>query len=316
MASDPFPDRAPYYSVRALERRLDIPRDELLAAASSAGGSYRPFKQLKQLRPFPKFVPVFRKARDIDNPIDQLKWIQRRIYHRILKPLVLPSYLCGGVKGKTIIDDVMMHLSARTLVTIDIKAFFPSITNVQVFRVWHDLLKFSHQISGILTQLTTFKRHLPQGAPTSSLLANLVVHNIDAPIREACERSEINYSTWIDDLAFSGEYPQQIIPTVVRALSSAGLGISHKKLRVMGPGESKVLLGTVLNRFPNVRREYLSQTRSGIHKLRTDCVSTADFQKYLCSLEGKIRHITRVAPRKGEKLSLELQGALAVSRPH
>jgi len=223
---------------------------------------------------------------------------------------MLPSYLCGGVKGRSIADSVAMHLEARTLVTIDIKAFFPKIDNLQVFRVWHDLLKFSPKISGMLTRLTTFERHLPQGAPTSTLLANLVLHNIDEPVREACGRSAINYSTWIDDLAFSGNNPQHIIPTVTKALSLAGLGVSHKKLRIMGPGDRKVLLGIVLNRSPNVRREYLSDVRSGIHKLRTNCVRSSGSQRYVASLEGKIHHIANVAPLKSTRLAVDLQNAL------
>lgn len=313
MASDPFPDRRPCYSLRALEHCLDISRDELRTLAHSAGAGYIPFKQLKELKPFPKFMP-FRKTRDIDNPVGRLKWIQRRIHRRILRPLLLPSYLCGGVKGKSVLDSVRLHLSARTLVTIDIKAFFPKIDNRQVFRVWRNLLKFSPEIAGILTRLTTFERHLPQGAPTSTLLANLVLHNIDDPIREDCQRSTISYSTWIDDLAFSGDDPQQVIPTVVKALSSVGLGISHRKLRIMGPGERKILMGIVLNDLPNVRREYLSDVRSGIRKLRTGCVLPDELPGYLSSLKGKIRHIATMAPHKSQRLSEDFFGATEIAQ--
>jgi len=84
----------------------------------------------------------------------------------------------------------------------------------------------------------------------------------------------------------------------------------------MGPGDRKVLIGTVLNRFPNVRREYLSQVRSGICKLRTGCVAEAELRAYICSLEGKIRYIAALAPHKSQKLSAELQKAVALAVPH
>src|SRR6185437_3745642 len=197
-----------------------------------------------------------RKLRKIDSPSDNLKRVQTQIYRRILRPLVLPAYLNGGIAGRSIIDNVMMHVGARSLVTVDIKAFFPSIDNREVFRVWREMLGFSDRISSILTKLTTFERRLPQGAPTSALLANLVLHRLDGPIRAHCEKSAITYSTWIDDLAFSGDRPQQIIQTVTQTLSAAGFGISHRKLRIMGPGDRKLLVGIVLNRFPNIRREY------------------------------------------------------------
>lgn len=314
MVNDPSPDSSHAYSIRALEVRLGIPRAELRSAAGLAGAAYKPFNQLKKSRPFQKFAAA-PKLRKIDNPIANLKWIQKRIYRRVLRPLVLPTYLCGGIRGKTIIDNVMMHVGARTLVTVDIKDFFPSIDNRRVFQVWREMLGFSERISSILTKLTTLERHLPQGAPTSALLANLVLHNIDAPIRSQCAESAITYSTWIDDLAFSGDSPQQIIQTVTRTLSSVGFGISHRKLRIMGPGDRKLLVGIVLNRFPNIRREYLSQVRSGIHKLRAGLVSKHEMRAYVDSLEGKICHIGTLAPVKGQRLLADLVSARKACAP-
>lgn len=311
MPNDPFPDNGPAYSIRALEVRLGIPRAELRSVAGLAGAAYNPFNQLKKSRPFQKLMTA-RKLRRIDNPADNLKRIQTRIYRRILRPLALPTYLRGGIRGNTIIDNVRMHAGARTLVTLDIKEFFPSINNRQVFRVWREMLGFSARISSILTKLTTFERRLPQGAPTSALLANLVLHSIDGPIREHCEKSAITYSTWIDDLAFSGDSPQEIIRTVTQTLSSAGFGISHRKLKIMGPGDRKLLVGLVLNRFPNIRRQYVGQVRSGIHKLRTGIVSPSDLLPYNDSLDGKIRHIGALAPTKGQKLLLDLASARKV----
>jgi hypothetical protein len=294
--------------MRALETRLGISRDELRSAASLAGAGYRPFNQLNKLRPFQK-LNTARKLRKIDSPSDNLKRVQTQIYRRILRPLVLPAYLNGGIAGRSIIDNVMMHVGARSLVTVDIKAFFPSIDNREVFRVWREMLGFSDRISSILTKLTTFERRLPQGAPTSALLANLVLHRLDGPIRAHCEKSAIAYSTWIDDLAFSGDRPQQIIQTVTQTLSAAGFGISHRKLRIMGPGDRKLLVGIVLNRFPNIRREYIAQVRSGIHKLRVGLIPENSLRPYINSLEGKIHHVAALAPTKSQKLLVDLASA-------
>lgn len=305
MLSNQLPDSVSTYSIRALEARLGIPRANLRSVASLAGAAYHPFNQLKRSRPFQK-VMTARKLRKIDNPADNLKWVQTRIYRRILRPLTFPPYLRGGIMGSTIIDNVMMHVGARTLVTLDIKAFFPSIDNRQVFRVWREMLGFSGRVSNVLTKLTTFERRLPQGAPTSALLANLVLHSMDGPIRAHCEKSGITYSTWIDDLAFSGDRPQQIIQTVTQTLSAAGFGISHRKLRIMGPGDRKLLVGIVLNQFPNIRCEYIAQVRSGIHKLRAGLIPKNNLRAYIDSLEGKIRHVATLAPTKSQRLLVDL----------
>ena len=106
----------------------------------------------------------------IDNPEGELKLLQKAIYKVLLKPLVFPHYLCGGVPGKTVLDNVFIHLNAPFLVTLDIKKFFRRITTFQVFRVWNEVLNCTPRISKLLTQVTTFERHLPQGAPTGTLL--------------------------------------------------------------------------------------------------------------------------------------------------
>jgi len=147
------------------------------------------------------------------------------IYTSLLKPLALPHYLCGGVPGKTILDNVFMHLGAPVLITLDVRSFFRSITNRQVYNVWRNVLNCSPRIAATLTRLTTFERHLPQGAPTSSLLANLVLYSSDAAIRSACAAHQVAYSTWVDDLAFSGRSPRVVINAAVACLRVAGLSV-------------------------------------------------------------------------------------------
>jgi hypothetical protein len=158
----------------------------------------------------------------------------------------------------------------------------------------------------VLTQLTTFERHLPQGAPTSTLLANLVLHSCDGPIRFECERLGIRYSTWVDDLAFSSDDPRPVIPLVVEALRRAGFRIPHKKLEIIGPGARKILNGVLLGRELSVPPDRLARIRSGIHKLRQGKVSTENLGRYTQSLLGSIAHVASIVPRKAQKLRAEL----------
>jgi retron-type reverse transcriptase len=203
-----------------------------------------------------------------------------------------------------------MHLGAKVLVTMDIKGFFPSITNKQVYAVWRGVLNCSDRISAILTKLTTFERHLPQGAPTSTTLANLVLYSLDAPIRSECSRLNVRYSTWVDDLAFSGDNAREVINVAIRALAVSGFRAPHKKQRIMGPGTRKVLTKVLLGRFPTVLPERISQLRSGIHKLKTRQIAGDELAVYLGSLEGRIAHVASVDPRKGKVLRGQLAEAL------
>lgn len=290
------------------EALLGASRGHLQNVAENAGSYYRKFLKRDKSRPFQKKFNQSKKSpRTIDNPCGELKNLQRRINEHILKPVVLPNYLCGGVPGKSVLDNVLLHLGAPTLVTVDIKSFFRRITNLQVYAVWRSTLNCSPKIAALLTRLTTFERHLPQGAPTSSLLANLVLYSIDLPIRKECARRGVNYSTWVDDLAFSGTDAREVIPVVVGSLHRAGFSVSHRKLKIMGPGTRKVLNGILMDRFPSVLSQRIARLRSGIHKLRTNQVAANEMQRYIQQLKGGIAYVASIAPRKGATLRQELE---------
>jgi RNA-directed DNA polymerase len=305
-----FPRRLDLVSFSRLEALLGIDRTILRSLASSAGALYDPFPQKKRIRPFQKKA-VSSKIRKIDNPLEELKVIQQQINRRLLTTLDLPSYIFGGVAGKNVLDNARLHLHAKVLIRVDIAHFFPSITNVHIYKVWQDLLGCSPRISALLTRLTTFERRLPQGSPSSTLLANLVLLMVDGPIRSECRRLGIRYSSWVDDLAFSSDNPREILRSVVVTLHRAGFTVSRRKLEIMGPGERKILCGVLLRRFPSVPRERISGIRSGIYKLHTGEVFHSDLHRYVRSLQGSIAHVRSINPRKAIELSRRLETVMA-----
>jgi reverse transcriptase-like protein len=231
----------------------------------------------------------------------------------LLQPLALPAYLHGGVRGRSVRDNVLLHFGAEVLVTLDIKSFYPSITNRMVYRVWKSLLNCSPRISALLTQLTTFERRLPQGAPTSTTLANLVLHSVDEPIRRACEILGVKYSTLVDDLAFSGKEARHVINVAVDALWQSGLAVSHRKMKIMARGTSQVLNGVLMGRFPSVVPGRLSQIRSGIHKLEVHQVPPPELHAYVRSLEGRINHVGSIVPHKAQRLREDFEAAKKIA---
>jgi hypothetical protein len=297
------------YSMRELERLLGAPRNEIFEVASLAGREYPPFKQTKKPKPFQK-APVSSKQRPIDNPIGKLKIFQRRINRRILRRVDYPAYLCAGISGRSLLDNARIHLPNPVLATLDIRSFFPSVSNIQVYKVWREVLDCSPRIASALTKLTTFERHLPQGAPTSTLLANLVLFSVDGVIREECLSRGVQYSTWVDDLAFSGKQARGVIGVAVKALSSAGFSVSHKKMKVMGAGDRKVLTGVLLGKQPGVLPQRLSNLRSGIHKLRTGQVPPGLQENYVRSLRGGINFVGLISQHKARPLHEDLDDCL------
>src|SRR6185437_11222291 len=137
-------------------------------------------------------------------------------------------------------------------------------------------------VAQLLTRLTTFDRHLPQGAATSPLLANLFVWMIDERIRRICDQLPVAYSTWIDDLAFSGDRARDLIQPAIEELAKHGLRVNRSKIKIMGPREIKLLTGTRLG-ANNVRapRDKISRLRSGIYKLQSGLVEERDEERYI-----------------------------------
>jgi RNA-directed DNA polymerase len=190
------------------------------------------------------------------------------------------------------------YIHSGLLVTLDIQQCFPSITNVQVYNVWRHLLACSTPVSRLLTRLTTFNRRLPQGAATSPFLANLFIWMIDEPIRATCAQLDVAYSTWIDDLAFSGSHARDLIQVAVSTLGYHGIRLSRKKIRIMGPTAVKLLTGTRLGSSQiRAPKEKLSRIRSGTHKLLVGSVEQRQEDKFINGLVGQLRFIRQISPR-------------------
>src|SRR5271157_5576624 len=122
-------------SLRDLEFRLGMKRGELYELISSRPSLYRPFEMPKKVHSYPgklrrlaALKPI--KYRKIDNPVKQLKDIQKRILKRILSEVELPAYMFGAVSGKTLVLQAKQHLvnQTSTLVRLDISSYYPSVT--------------------------------------------------------------------------------------------------------------------------------------------------------------------------------------------
>ena len=117
-------------SLRDLEFRLGVKRVEIYELINSRPSLYQPFEKTKKLHPYPGALrrqaatrPA--KKRKIDNPVSQLKDIQRRILKSILSEVELPSFMFGAVSGKTLLGHADVHVAnqASALVHMDISSY-------------------------------------------------------------------------------------------------------------------------------------------------------------------------------------------------
>lgn len=285
---------------------IEYRASDILYIATHANKYYSSFPRGGPVRPFAKKINP-KKVRWIDSPIGPLKEMQKRINENILVQVDLPDYICGGVKGKSTVKNALMHKRSGALVKIDIKNYFPSISRERVYQIWCDIVGCPPEVADILTKLTTYRGYLPQGAHTSTSLANIFISTIDEPIRTKCTRLDVSYSIWVDDMVFSGKEARRIIPVAVRTIKSAGLVLSRRKLKVMGAGDYKIITGVGLGPEPSVPSYYRNRVRSAIHKLRNGEVSRDQLMDYLEQLEGSIAYIKNINQDQGEKLKRDFE---------
>jgi hypothetical protein len=271
---------------------------------------YRPFQRPKKQHPYPGKLrtqkasqPV--KYRQIDNPVKQLKDIQTRILKRVLFWVDLPAYMFGAVSGKTLAAHAEQHIKnqAATFVKMDISSYYPSVTCYHVYFVWNVVLGCPPPVAALLTELTTYDFHLPQGAPTSPAIANILLASIYAPICLASEIAGLTITTWVDDLIFSGAAAREVMETVRATLRASRFRIAPEKREILGSRSEKVVTGVRVGRFA-VRAPHrkMSELRAAIHRLAIGIVPSEDLAKYRRNLSARIAHLATINTADATKL--------------
>lgn len=158
-----------------------------------------------------------------------LKKIQRRILS-LLSDIAMPSYMHGSVNNSNNIVHAMQHVNHIYFLKIDLTDFFPKTSNTQVFNSFIEN-NFSTSVSSCLTKLTTYNYSIPQGAPTSPLISNMVFRKTADKLHQLAEKNEITFTTFIDDLVFSSNRPfQNLISQLLDIIREGYFHVSHKKI--------------------------------------------------------------------------------------
>lgn len=169
------------------------------------------------------------KIRQLNSTKIELKKIQKRIYRFLLANIELPEYAYGGIPKRDNVLNAKQHQGNKYIFTTDLKSYFPSISHNKVFSLFVEL-GFSPTISRILTQLTTYKYQVPQGVPTSTLIANLVFKKTGDRISNFAKLNQLKFTTFVDDLTLSSKTDfKDKIPEILAIIVNDGYAISHKK---------------------------------------------------------------------------------------
>lgn len=189
------------------------------------------------------------KKRILDIPNPELKAIQRWILNNYLNEEPISKYSHGFIKKRGIKSNASVHLGNRYILNMDIKSFFPSIMHDDVTKYFAKI-GFEEKDAKKMANLCTIDNHLPQGAPTSPQLSNIIFLPIDNEIAKICNNDLLLYSRYADDLSFSSNSLYKLKPLkekITQLLKENSFTVQKRKTRFCVPGSRLHVTGLRLN---------------------------------------------------------------------
>lgn len=262
----------------------------------------------------------------ISVPQGQLQATQAWIAQNMLNRTHAHRASRAFAKGDSIVKCAATHARSNWLVKIDIADFFGSITEIQVYRAFNSLgynPLVSFEMARICTERIAASQkyemeswqvlnadysipdyqqkvlgRLPQGAPTSPMLSNLVMRPIDRVLQKLAAAHNLRYTRYSDDITFStdGEYSREkaaiLIAEAARFLKQVGLFLNRRKTRVVPPGAKKIVLGLLVDGpQPNLTKEFKDNIRQHLYYLRKFGIHNHVVRRKFDSVGGLYRHL-------------------------
>lgn len=272
----------------------------------------------------------------IESPRARLKSIQRRLLHELLDRVPSHEAAHGFRSGRSCLTYAVPHVGQAVVWKLDLRNFFPSLRRPRIRALWQTL-GYPDDIADCLASLVTnavpqeeleavrgemspetfleWERvlrspHLPQGAPTSPALANLMAFRLDCRLAGLSAKSGVTYTRYADDLAFSGDREfAQSLPDfrkwVLAIILDEGFEIRDRKTRTMPAHGQQCLTGLVINDRPQTPRKVCDELRA----LLWNCIrfgpqsqnrnGVVDFRAHL---RGRIDEISRYSETRSARL--------------
>jgi RNA-directed DNA polymerase len=243
------------------------------------------------------------KTRVINAPDKRLKYLQRQIAPLLDKLYRVRNPVHGFVADKSVKTNAQAHLRKRFVLNIDLKDFFPSITEKRVVGVL-GALGMDSRVASIIARLCCYNGRLPQGAPTSPVLSNMICFRLDKALLAFAKGSRCIYTRYADDITLSSHQPMaavfdgavppppghfvpdQLAPALRTIFINNGFTINPDKAHYADRHSRRMVTGLKINELLNVDRRYVRNIRAAIYSVETLGKKAAQ-EKYASSYGGK-----------------------------
>ena len=233
--------------------------------------------------------------RTVSAPMPRLKRAQYWLLGNVLSKLEPHEAAHGFRVGRSILTNAEQHTNKAVVINLDLKDFFPSIgfnrvkglfksfgyaeAQAAVFALLAtEADRTMLQLDGEIWYIADGERCLPQGAPTSPAITNLLCRKLDRRLAGAAKKYGFTYTRYADDLTFSSDVNdndqlRRLMQIVRHVIGEEGLTINEDKTRIMRKGARQEVTGLTVNDGIGVSRQERRKFRAYLHQSQREGVS-------------------------------------------
>lgn len=200
------------------------------------------------------------------------------------KGFKIPNLSHAFEKNKSIITNSQIHRNKKYVLNIDLKNFFDSFNfgRVRGFFIKDRDFGTTPEIATVIAQIACYQGKLPQGAPSSPIITNLITRILDYRIVKIAKKYRFTYTRYADDMTFSTNRElnsnklrttkelERFLAELEKLIISSGFEINPQKTRLSDSMQRQEVTGIVVNKKISIKREYIKNTRAMAFKLFKD----------------------------------------------
>lgn len=223
------------------------------------------------------------EQRIISAPNFKLLKIQQTLAKELMSIYSPRKSAHGFIKNRSIITNAQKHIKKRYVFNVDLKDFFGSIHFGRVRNLLMSKpFNYTRVEATILSQICCYNGVLPQGAPTSPIISNIICWKLDAQLQQLAFKNKCTYTRYADDLTFSFDVPKGKLPrsiirinskdekaivgsTLLKIIKDNGFKVNEQKVRLQGRNQRQEVTGITVNNKVNLKRAFIRRTASMLH---------------------------------------------------
>ena len=250
------------------------------------------------------------KVRTISAPDYRLKMLQQKISRSLSDLYVSRKPVHGFVRDRSVRSNAESHLRRKFILNVDIKDFFPAITEQRVQGLLESI-GMASDVAETIARLCTNNGCLPQGAPSSPVISNMICFRLDKSLMEFSKEHRLLYTRYADDITlssfqppialFEGDRPdsgrlplEKLSGKLVSIIGNNGFELNPEKLHYADKNSRRMATGIKINEGLNVDRRYVRNIRSALLKVEKlgPAATQAELGKRLgkpCSIQAHLQ---------------------------